>query len=1186
MAQGAKPGEGGELPGHKVTAEIASVRNSIPGVGLISPPPHHDIYSIEDLAQLIYDLKSSNPRARISVKLVSVVGVGVVAAGVAKGKAEHITISGHDGGTGASSWTGIKGAGIPWELGLSETHQVLVANDLRSRVTLQVDGQLRSAFDVIVGALLGAEEFAFSTTPLIVLGCTMMRKCHLNTCPVGIATQDPLLRAKFAGLAEDVVNFFWLLSNEIREEMAKLGIRTFDDLIGRTDLLSFDPSSVKASNLDFDAILCNASKLTSSESRVSSQKLPQDFGLEKRIDNKVIERLEAIAFFSDSDEQPMNVEYKIRIRNVDRCFATTLSYACVTKFGEQGLPSSKRSLTLRLRGSAGQSFGAFICSGMKVVLEGEANDYVGKGLSGGTVVVFPPKILTDVTWDGHAFKSENNIVCGNVCLYGATSGCAFFRGLAGERFCVRNSGATAVVEGVGDHGCEYMTGGRVLILGDVGRNFGAGMSGGVAWIYTWPPYNLLRDREDMKDAQSLVDALNESSSESEDLLQRLQSRFKRDFYCKINRESIDVFDLKDGALLFPSKDDDVNKTGVEEGEEQELKDLLGVYIKETGSVVAADLLSNWSRARRFFVKVFPKEYQKVLSDQRKKNDVKVLDTQEEDKTTSAAVAPPSSVKDIEDLIAGKQVVLDKTRGFMKYPRIKSLYRKASERMNDFNEVYDIPFIRNNVRVQSNRCMDCGIPFCQSKEHGCPLGNIIPAFNHYVAKDDWSSALKTLLQTNNFPEFTGRVCPAPCEGACVLGINADAVAIKSIELSISEFGFESNAIEHLLTEKMSRVVKTGFSVGIIGSGPSGLAAASQLSLVGHSVTVYERQPMEGGLLRYGIPNMKLDKRVVERRTNIMKSIQGINFVCGVDVGSADFPTSSLKHDVIGVCVGSTWPRDLSIPGRSSLDGIHFAMEYLTRNQAEVNNKISAKGKRVLVIGGGDTGCDCIATALREGAVDVISFEILPQPPKVRDQSSNPWPSWPKIFRVEYGHEECVRLNNQNKDPRLFCITAKEFTSKDGKNVSGVKACRVEWTVSQSGSWSMKTLDESEVTFECDLVLLAMGFLGPEKYLPKDLGLQLDSRSNIISGLQTDWLDSSSALYYVGGNIFTAGDCRRGQSLVVHALNEGRQMARAVDLYYKQIKNNNTVVESSLASSAGILMPEGSSSMIGQQLQVKA
>lgn len=652
MAQGAKPGEGGELPGFKVTVDIAATRKSVPGVGLISPPPHHDIYSIEDLAQLIYDLKCANPRARISVKLVSVVGVGIVASGVVKGKAEHVTISGHDGGTGASSWTGIKGAGIPWELGLSESHQVLVANDLRSRVTLQVDGQIRSAFDVIVAAALGADEFALSTAPLIVLGCTMMRKCHLNTCPVGVATQDPVLRAKFTGLPEHVINFFWLLAAEIREEMARLGIRRFADLIGRTDLLTFDPCNEKAAKLDFDAILCDASKLVSRVDGANNlqEKLAQDFKLETRKDNQLIQLLRDKGLLPLAGESDEKIYYNARagereqmlarakggdqrhlvsdviITNTDRTFGTTLSYEISRFWGEEGIPAIVGSLTIRATGSAGQSFGAWLVHGLRIILEGDSNDYVAKGLSGGHLVVFPPKVLTDQVHQGHVFRSENNVVAGNVCLYGATSGTALFRGILGERAFVRNSGAFTVCEGIGDHGCEYMTGGLALILGPIGRNFGAGMSGGVAYIYCV-------DHQDPGTVTAVEGACREAreSSEGEKVLKELARKLKLMTANRANLSSIDIFDsfeaedsqfpdhlldtehVKDELAACTFSEEVVQARGWDDGgDEAAVRGFLTLFEAETGSRVARAILDEWRQKRHFFIKIFPKEVTHTL----------------------------------------------------------------------------------------------------------------------------------------------------------------------------------------------------------------------------------------------------------------------------------------------------------------------------------------------------------------------------------------------------------------------------------------------------------------------------------------------------------------------------------------------------------------------------------------------
>lgn len=923
MAQGAKPGEGGELPGYKVTKEIAYTRHSVAGVGLISPPPHHDIYSIEDLAELIYDLKCANPNARISVKLVSEVGVGVVAAGCAKGKAEHIVVSGHDGGTGASSWTGIKSAGLPWELGVAETHQVLVLNNLRSRVVVQADGQLRTGFDIVVAALLGADEFGFSTAPLIVMGCTMMRKCHLNTCPVGIATQDPVLREKFAGKPEHVINYFFMMAEDIREIMANLGIRKFQELIGRTDLLCVknDLGNEKACTLDLKMILQNALEMRPNTNIIGGS-VKQDFGLEKRSDNELIAKSQGVINGTEK-----SVDISMKIVNEERAFASTLSYHIACKYGEPGLPDGS-SINISLHGSAGQSFCAFLAKGVNVKLVGDANDYVGKSLSGGTVIITPP--------EESPFESHLNVIVGNVCLYGATSGKAFFRGIAAERFCVRNSGCTAVVEGVGDHGCEYMTGGTCVILGLTGRNFAAGMSGGIAYVYD------------------------------------IDGSFVGG---KVNTESVELVPM-------------------DHKEDRELvHGLLEEFLQHTGSVMAQDVLNSWPGICSKFVKVFPFEYQRAL---------KALEAEKNEivKPVANGEVEPS-VKDIEEAVQDGAVekrkldmILDKTRGFIKYKRQTGIYRDATERQKDYNEVYNLQHVRKNLRMQAARCMECGVPFCQSNTHGCPLGNIIPKWNDLIFNGAWREALNQLLQTNNFPEFTGRVCPAPCEGACVLGISEPAVTIKNIECAIIDHAFEQGWIKPEIPEH-----RTGKKAAIIGSGPAGLAAAQQLNRAGHTVTVFERNDRPGGLLQYGIPTMKLSKTVVMRRIQLMEA-EGINFKCNVHVG-VDAAASDLvaDYDAVLITTGATWPRDLPLANRD-LKGIHFAMEFLEAGQKQQlgtrQDCISAAGKNVIIIGGGDTGCDCIATSLRQGAKSITTFEILPTPPEKRAED-NPWPQWPRIFR---------------------------------------------------------------------------------------------------------------------------------------------------------------------------------------------
>ncbi|MDX6721488.1 MAG: glutamate synthase large chain, partial [Solirubrobacteraceae bacterium] len=539
MAQGAKPGEGGQLPGHKVDAYIGGVRHTTPGVGLISPPPHHDIYSIEDLKQLIYDLRCANPKGQVSVKLVSEVGVGTVAAGVAKANADHVLIAGHDGGTGASPLSSIQAAGVPWEIGLAETQQTLLRNDLRSRIIVQTDGQLKTGRDVVIAAMLGADEMGFSTAPLIAAGCIMMRACHLNTCPVGIATQDPVLRKRFTGTPEHVVNFFFFVAEEVREIMASLGVRSMDDLIGRSDLIEADGAIEhwKARGVDLTNILKQVDLPQGTPLR---RIRPPDPVLDDAMDWDLVEAARGAI------ERGVPVSIERRIRNVNRCVGGILSSTIAERQGAKGLPAD--SIEVEFRGSAGQSFGGWLASGVSFTLRGDANDYTGKGLSGGTLAIMPP--------DGATYVAEDNVLIGNTVLYGATSGQAFFRGLAGERFAVRNSGASAVIEGVGDHGCEYMTGGRVVVLGPTGRNFAAGMSGGLAFV------------------------LDEDGT----------------FATRVNPEMANQLEPLD------------------EGDAIEVRALVAEHLERTGSPVARRVLDDWEALRASFVKIFPTDYKRVLAE--------------------------------------------------------------------------------------------------------------------------------------------------------------------------------------------------------------------------------------------------------------------------------------------------------------------------------------------------------------------------------------------------------------------------------------------------------------------------------------------------------------------------------------------------------------------------------------------
>ena len=554
MAQGAKPGEGGQLPGGKVSEYIGMLRYSVPGVGLISPPPHHDIYSIEDLAQLIHDLKNANPRASVSVKLVSEVGVGTIAAGVAKAKSDHVVIAGHDGGTGASPWSSIKHAGTPWELGLAETQQTLVLNGLRGRIRVQADGQMKTGRDVVIGALLGADEFGFATAPLVVEGCIMMRKCHLNTCPVGVATQDPVLRAKFQGKPEHVVNFFFFIAEEARRIMAQLGIRKFDDLIGRANLLDTKKGIAhwKARGLDFSRVF----HVPQTASEVSRRQVDeQDHGLARALDVKLIEKCRPAI------ERGEKVQFMEETRNVNRTVGAMLSGELI-RHRPEGLPD--HTIFIQMEGTGGQSFGAFLAQGITLYLIGDANDYTGKGLSGGRVVVRP-----SIDFRGDAVK---NIIVGNTVLYGATSGEAFFRGVAGERFGVRLSGATTVVEGTGDHGCEYMTGGTVVVLGKTGRNFAAGMSGGIAYVYDEDGTFAQRCNTSMVALDKVLTADEQRASQ-------------------------------DAAIFHKGVADDLL-----------LKKLIEDHHRWTGSLRAREILDQWAAARGKFVKVFPHEYKRALGE--------------------------------------------------------------------------------------------------------------------------------------------------------------------------------------------------------------------------------------------------------------------------------------------------------------------------------------------------------------------------------------------------------------------------------------------------------------------------------------------------------------------------------------------------------------------------------------------
>jgi glutamate synthase (NADH) len=856
----------------------------------------------------------------------------------------------------------------------------------------------------------------------------------------------------------------------MRAIMAKLGFRTINEMVGRCDALRVrdDLRTAKTENIDLSLILTPAHTLRPGVATYNVRK--QDHRLHVRLDNKLISESELAL------EKGLPTRIECDIVNTDRALGATLSYQISRRYGEAGLPQD--TVHVNIRGSAGQSFGAYLAPGVTLELEGDANDYVGKGLSGGRLIIYPPRSAV--------FKAEENILIGNVCLYGATSGTCFFRGVAAERFAVRNSGVTAVVEGVGDHGCEYMTGGRVLVLGSTGRNFAAGMSGGIAYVL------------DMH----------------------------HDFEGKVNQEMVELSGIEDPQeIAF-------------------VRGLIEDHHHYTGSELAARILLDFSRALPRFVKVLPTDYKRVMEEEAKKeaeakrasyplpilpgNAVRNLheDSRKKDFDADAKEKKRNELLDIEESVGDAKaekkrsaLVLDKTRGFMKYARRSEKYRNPMTRTRDWQEL-STRLNEDELKFQTARCMDCGVPFCQS-DTGCPISNIIPKWNELVFQNQWKDALNRLLMTNNFPEFTGRVCPAPCEGACVLGINEDPVGIKSIECAIIDRGFEMGWMVPSPPK-----YRSGKKVAIIGSGPAGLAAADQLNKAGHNVTVYERADRIGGLLMYGIPNMKLDKKVVQRRVDFMAE-EGVKFVTNCAVGEGEVTLNSLRgeNDAVVIATGATVARDLPIPNRSS-EGIHFAMEFLHQNTKSLLDSnladgayISAKDKHVIVIGGGDTGNDCIGTSVRHGAKSVTNFELLPQPPPERARD-NPWPQWPRIYRVDYGHTEVK--THFGKDPREYCVMSKDFVDDGNGKVKGINTVRVEWSKNATGGWDMKQVEGSEQFFPADLVLLSMGFLGPEDRV---LGgeIEKDARKNI-----------KTAPGHYSTNIpgvFAAGDCRRGQSLIV-------------------------------------------------------
>jgi glutamate synthase (NADPH/NADH) len=942
------------------------------------------------------------------------------------------------------------------------------------------------------------------------------------------------------------VNYLTLVAEEARNIMAKLGFRTMEEMIGKAEALRVDPS-IRDGPLHYLPILMPAHRLPDA-GKIGKVELHKMYAQDHfPVLNNVVDRqFVADCAYCFRYGGRVTITHN-NLLNRDRTTGTLLSHELYKRWGNSLQPGTCH---VKLMGTSGQSFGAFAVKGLFMELEGDSQDYFGKGLSGGALAVYPSKAAVA---DG--FVPEENIIAGNTCLYGATMGMALLCGMAGERFAVRNSGVWAVVEGIGEHGCEYMTGGRIAVLGKTGGNFGAGMTGGCAWV--WDPEDTFK---------SLV---NPQTLE----LTRMSATQPHAVYSQ------------DG---------------------EDLRSLLEAHVKFTGSAVAQGILAKWPESLANFTRAIPKDYiaalQKdaasgkpkrmaalsdwlpVLEGKEQKPVIESQQTKTKPKDPKQLI-PTDDIEDIQKFMKGNRpsvVEVEKfqskavKKGFIEYDRADLPKRSVEERMGDFKEIYATKDMLK-IQTQAARCMDCGTPFCHqsvTEKSGCPLGNLIPEWNELVKQGSWREAFTRLQQTNNFPEFTGRVCPAPCEGACVLGIIDDPVSIKSIELSIVDKAYEMGWMKPVLPP-----FRSSKAVAIIGSGPAGLACADQLNKMGHLVTVFERADRVGGLMMYGVPNMKTDKvDIVERRVQIMRE-EGIRFITGpagnvgaIDGGSADIdgamgPTADQlmeEFDSVVLATGATVGRDMgNTPGRE-LQGVHLAMEYLTKNTKALldggetgqswrqwyggpgsgHSKITpidAKGKKVLVIGGGDTGNDCIGTAARQGATAVVNLELLPRPPDSRAPENN-WPHWPHVFKVDYGHEETAKALNSGQDIREYQVATKEFVAGGSGNVVGVKVVSVQWK-NQGGQMKMVEVPGSERIIEADLVFLALGFLGPESSLAEMFKVDVDARSNYKATYNNAPHDFRTS----NPKVFATGDCRRGQSLVVWAIKEGRDCADSIHRY---------------------------------------
>ncbi len=1021
MAQGAKPGEGGQLPGHKVDGYIAQVRLTTPGVGLISPPPHHDIYSIEDLKQLIYDLRCANPKARISVKLVAEVGVGTVAAGVAKANADHVLISGHDGGTGASPLSSILFAGIPWEIGLAETQQTLVLNGLRSRIWVQTDGQLKTGRDVVIAALLGADEVGFATAPLVATGCVMMRACHLNTCPVGVATQDPELRKRFRGQPEHVVNFFFYVAEEARLLMAGLGVARFEELVGRVDLLEADDAVAEWQARGVDLTKLLSAPAAPADAAIRRTR-PQVSPLDDALDWELIRVAEPALYGGE----PVTAAFPIR--NVHRTVGGLLSWEVTRRHGAAGLPDGTIRVRLERLG--------------RPVLRRLAR----------------ARHRADASRRGERLRRQGALG------RGARRATSRGRRLRGPRERDRRQHGSLrrdLGNGVLQRARRRAVRGSELRRARRRR----GRRGSRLRVHDrWPRRRPRPDRPELRRRDERRDRLRARCRRHVLLARQPGARRARGTGCRRRRD-------RPRARRAPR-----GRDGIEPRR------------------VAPRRLGRDARALR-----------------------------EGDAARLQAGARAGSLDRRRGLRHSRERrtgsrVMGELGGFLRHERREPDERDPGARVGDHREFVRLLPVAE-LREQGARCMECGVPFCHS---GCPLGNLIPEWNDLVYRGSWDDASDQLHRTNNFPELTGRLCPAPCEAACVLEIEeGSAVSIKQIERAIVDRAWDEGRI----LPRPPRV-RTGRSVAVVGSGPAGLACAQQLNRAGHTVTVYERDEACGGLVRFGVPDFKIEKTVVERRLDQLRA-EGVGLVCGVEVGvGVEAAELREEHDAVVIATGSRVPRDLPVPGRE-LPGVEFALDYLYgRNRAVATGDtgpaaITAAGKHVIVLGGGDTGADCVASAHREGAASVTQIELLGEPPLNRPDDLTPWPRWPMKLRTSYALKE--------GGTRDFAITTTHFSGNG--NVAEIHWAR------NGGGPPFDPLPGTEASVQAELVLLAMGFLGPEPGLLDAFGVERDERGNAAApGYETS-----------AEGVFAAGDARRGQSLIVWAIAEGRACANAVDAW---------------------------------------